>query len=122
MQVKPKKKTSDQKPSNFSEELARAVLNSLSAHIALLDEKGIILEVNKAWRDYAVKNGVSENFDFTGINYLDICDAARGEDAADARSVSEGIRSVIDGKVEEFLHDYPCHSESSRHWYYMRGP
>ena len=120
MQVKPKKKTPNYEALNFSEEMARTVLNSLSAHIAILDEKGIILEVNNAWRNYAVKNGVSEEFDFRGINYLDLCDGTKGDDADNARRVAEGIRSVIDGKVEEFLHDYPCHSENNRHWYYMR--
>jgi DNA-binding CsgD family transcriptional regulator len=120
MQTETQKSRPGYKPLNFSEELARTVLNSLSAHIALLNEAGVILEVNRAWRDYAAQNGVSEDFDFRGINYLDICDAAKGNDADSARKVSEGIRSVIHGKVDEFLHDYPCHSESSRHWYYMR--
>jgi len=120
MKEQPQNKAPDYEPLNFSKELAKTVLNSLSAHIALLDEKGVILEVNRAWRTYALKNGVSENFDFRGINYLDICDATKGGDADNARKVSEGIRSVIHGKVDEFLHDYPCHSENSRHWYYMR--
>jgi hypothetical protein len=31
----------------FADELARTVLNSLSAHIAILDENGIILETNE---------------------------------------------------------------------------
>jgi len=120
MQTKTQKSRPGHKSLNFSEQLARTVLNSLSAHIALLNEKGVILEVNRAWRTYALKNGVSENFDFRGVNYLDICDAAKGYDTDNARKVSEGIRSVIHGKVDEFLHDYPCHSENSRHWYYMR--
>ena len=37
---------------NFSEELARAMIDSLSAHIAILDENGIILENNRAWKAY----------------------------------------------------------------------
>ena len=35
----------------FADELARTVLNSLSAHIAILDENGVILETNTAWRN-----------------------------------------------------------------------
>ena len=120
MQTKTQKSRPGRKPLNFSEQLARTVLNSLSAHIALLNERGVILEVNRAWRVYAAENGVPENFDFRGVNYLDTCDAAKGNDADNARRVSKGIRSVIHGKVDEFLHDYPCHSESGRHWYYMR--
>jgi len=40
---------------NFSEELARAMIDSLSAHIAILDENVIILENNRAWKAYSVK-------------------------------------------------------------------
>ena len=57
-------------------ELARTVLNSLSAHIAILDENGVILETNKAWQTYAVQSGIPETSDHRGINYLEICEAA----------------------------------------------
>lgn len=40
---------------NFSQDLARAVINSLSAHIAILDKKGVILETNRAWNTYSLK-------------------------------------------------------------------
>ena len=105
---------------SFSDELARTVLNSLSAHIAILNENGIILETNKAWQTYAAKSGVPETFDHKGVNYLEICDATTGSEAEDAVKVAQGIRSVIKGELEEFLLDYPCHSEEGPHWYYMR--
>ena len=35
--------------------------------------------------------------------------------------MSAGIRQVIGGAVDEFLYDYPCHSPSGKHWYYMRA-
>jgi DNA-binding CsgD family transcriptional regulator len=105
----------------FADELARTVLDSLSAHIAILDENGVILETNKAWRDFAEKSGMPENHDDRGSNYLAICEATIGNDADDAGKVAEGIRTVIGDEVEEFLHDYPCHSEDGPHWYYMRA-
>jgi DNA-binding CsgD family transcriptional regulator/PAS domain-containing protein len=108
-------------PLSFSEELARAVINSLSAHIVILDKNGVILEYNHAWKAYSVKKGMPEDVDFKGMNYLGICDTAEGEDALDARNVSTGIRKVINGKITEFLFDYPCHTEDSKHWYYMRA-
>jgi len=104
----------------FTDELARTVLNSLSAHIAILDENGVILETNEAWRNYAVKNGMSDDYDHRGTNYLAICDATKGSESGDAGDVAEGIRAVIRGELEEFLYDYPCHSEDGPHWYYMR--
>ena len=120
MKYKNDAKTGSVEPLNFSDELARTVLNSLSAHIAILDENSVILETNKAWQTYALKSGMPETYDHTGVNYLEICDATTGSDAADAGKVAGGIRAVICGDLEEFLYDYPCHSEDGPHWYYMR--
>ncbi|MBW2491582.1 MAG: PAS domain-containing protein [Deltaproteobacteria bacterium] len=108
-------------PLYFSEELARAVIDSLSAHIAILDENGLILEYNRAWQAYSVKNGMPENVDFKGMNYLGVCDSVTGEDASDAHNIAKGIRQVINGEITEFLFDYPCHTPNSKHWYYMRA-
>jgi len=107
-------------PLSFSDELARTVLDSLSAHIAILDENGVILETNKAWRTYAVNSGMPETYAHRGVNYLEICEATTGSEAADARKVAAGIQAVIRGQQQEFLFDYPCHSEEGPHWYYMR--
>ena len=109
------------KPLSFSEELAKAVINSLSAHIAILDQNGVILETNRAWNDYSFKNGMPEDFDYRGINYLEVCDAATGADALDAHNIAKGIWEVIQGHTQEFLFDYPCNSQDSKHWYYMRA-
>ena len=108
-------------PLCYSSAEARTVLDSLSAHIAIVDESGVILDTNRAWREYAVRSGMPKDYDSIGDNYLTICNAAEGEDGADARTVAAGIREVIDGGVDEFVHDYPCHSADGPHWYYMRA-
>lgn len=105
----------------FQDELNRTVLNSLSAHIAILNQDGVILETNSAWREFAINNGMTEDYDDRGANYLEICDSSTGSDENDAHRVAEGIREVIDGSIAEFLYDYPCHSKNEQHWYYMRA-
>ncbi len=110
----------DNSPLCYSSEQARTVLDSLSAHIAIVDERGVILDTNRAWREYAVANGMPDGYDSIGDNYLEICDAADGPDDADARAVAGGVREVIAGRVDEFLFDYPCHSADGPHWYYLR--
>jgi DNA-binding CsgD family transcriptional regulator len=107
-------------PLSFSDELARTVLDSLSAHIAILDENGVILETNKAWQTYATESGMPETYDHKGANYIEICETCTGNATDDAGKVAEGIRAVIRGDLEEFLYDYPCHSADGPHWYYMR--
>ena len=112
---------SDQPPLCYSSEEARTVLDSLSAHIAIVDHNGVILDTNRAWRKYAIKNGMPENYDSVGENYLHICDAAHGEESKHAETVAAGIRDVIDSRVDEFLYDYPCHSPEGPRWYYLRA-
>ncbi|MBI9083525.1 MAG: helix-turn-helix transcriptional regulator [Desulfobacterales bacterium] len=111
----------EHRPLCYSSEEARTVLDSLSAHIAIVDETGVILDTNRAWRDFAVKSGMPEGHDSIGDNYLEICNAAKGEDGDNARAVADGIRNVIDGRAETFLLDYPCPDQDSPHWYYVRA-
>ncbi|MBW2410281.1 MAG: SpoIIE family protein phosphatase [Deltaproteobacteria bacterium] len=118
-----KAKSQNQHPDAYciSDPLAKTVLDSISAHIAILDQDGVILETNKAWQSFAKTGKAREEVDFIGINYLTVCDGSTGEDAEDARAVASGIRSVISGEIKEFAYDYPCHSPTGRHWYYMRA-
>jgi len=106
---------------SFMDTLATTVLNSLSAHIAILDEDGVILETNKAWQRFAAENDAGEDDHSVGVNYVALCEAASGPGARDAHNVAKGIRQVIEGNLDEFLYDYPCHSASGKHWYYMRA-
>ena len=115
------KRNADRDAVALSDPMARTVLNSLSAHIAILDQDGVILETNQAWQNYAANNGMQENSDAKGINYLTLCDTTTGAESGDAKKVAAGIRLVIDGEIKEFLHDYPCHSPEGKHWYYMRA-
>jgi DNA-binding CsgD family transcriptional regulator len=101
--------------------LATTVLNSLSAHIAILDEDGVILETNQAWQRFATENDAGEDDHSIGVNYVALCEAASGPGARDAHNVARGIRQVIEGHLDEFIYDYPCHSPSGKHWYYMRA-
>ena len=105
----------------FSDPIAQTVLNSMSAHIAILDENGVIIETNRAWRAFAAASGMTSHHDGIGTNYLDICDRSAGDEAADAQAVSRGIRDLISGRKDAFLYDYPCHSLTQKHWYYLRA-
>ncbi len=100
--------------------LARTILNSLTAHVAILDEEGYILETNRAWKRFAEENSFQMRPGALRINYLKICDAADGYSADQSQSVAQGIRDVIDGTIEEYVQDYPCHSPTEKRWFYMR--
>jgi PAS domain S-box-containing protein len=95
-------------------------LDSLSAHIAIIDETGTIVAVNEAWRDFARANGAAAQDYAEGANYLRACDSAVGAHSDEAAPFAEGIRSVLNGERAKFELEYPCHSPSERRWYIGR--
>ena len=121
MNNKNKDNRSDVAMLKYSGSLAKTVLNSLSANIAILDENGVILETNEAWKNFAMENKMRGRNDSIGVNYLELCDATIGKEAKDAHKVAAGIRSVIAGEIKEFLYDYPCHGPDGRHFFYLRS-
>ena len=106
---------------DYTDQLIRTIFDSLTAHIAIIDERGMILETNRAWRNFSSDNSGSVLVEPVGLNYLQVCDAAALEGDEDARHVADGIRQVIGGQTSEFLHDYPCHSPEGPRWFYMRA-
>ena len=106
--------------SGLNDPFAKTLFDSLSANIAILDHKGVILATNRAWKLFAGNNNMEKDLDSVGYNYLEICDTSTGEDADISRKAAEGIRRVINGDEKEFLLDYPCHSPTQKHWFYMR--
>lgn len=98
----------------------QVVMDSLAAHVAILDHEGHIVETNRAWQHYGKANGLEEPFDCIGSNYLTICDASSKSPEDDAGRIAQGIRDVIQGNVEEFFTQYPCHSPEERRWYAIR--
>jgi len=96
----------------------RNILDSLSAHIAILDEYGVIVETNRAWKEFAAANGLEGAGDSVGQNYLDICDSS---DTETGKLAAIGIRKVLAGEVQEFNMQYPCHSPTEERWFIMRS-
>lgn len=101
-------------------DLYKVVIDSISAHVAILNENGEIVETNRAWQDYGQENGLFEPLDCIGTNYLEICDLASESPSDDPGKVAEGIRQVVTGEIDEFLSQYPCHSPDQKRWYAVR--
>ncbi|MDP1757674.1 MAG: PAS domain-containing protein, partial [Pseudohongiella sp.] len=96
-----------------------AILNALPANIALLDAQGLIISVNEAWLRFASVNAILGQGHGIGVNYLEICDSARGEGASEAHQAAAGIRSVLGGGVKSFSLEYPCHSPTEQRWFLL---
>ena len=96
-----------------------AILNALPACIALIDAQGLIISVNKGWRQFANTNMYIDQKNGIGTNYLEICDRAMGNNASEAPEAAEGIRSVLEGSKQSFMMEYVCHSPTEQHWFLM---
>jgi PAS domain S-box-containing protein len=104
---------------NELKQLMTDVFDSLPQHIAILDDRGIIIFVNKAWRVFSKKNGADDN-NSIGINYFEICENAYGEYSEEGKSIGKGIRDVLEGNKTEVRIEYPCHSPDEKRWFQCR--
>ncbi|MBL8162861.1 MAG: PAS domain S-box protein [Anaerolineae bacterium] len=102
-----------------AEGFVKGALDALGAHVAILDETGVIIHVNKAWRTFAEENSYAGKDYGIGSNYLKVCEAA-ARSSEEARAVAKGIRSVRQRETEEFHTEYPCHSPTERRWFVVR--
>lgn len=107
-----------------SELFKQAVLNSVAAKIAVLDQDGVILEVNEAWRRDASDGLRSPGQHSTamkeGSNFLVACEGLESEAAQDnAMSAQLGIRAVLAGRIPRFYLEYPSHVPLRQRWFSM---
>ncbi len=103
-----------------SSQFLQNTLDALTAHIAILDESGGIVEVNDAWRRFAHCNAQSTAGLDVGANYLTVCERSRGRNSEEAVAVAGGIRAVMAGETNEFHLEYPCHSPKEQRWFIVR--
>jgi len=103
-----------------SKDFLQLTLDGLAANIALIDEDGTILLVNKSWKTFAESNGLPTNVVSEGLNYLYICDSANGDNSKEASIFADGIRSVLSGNIDSYQLEYPCHSPTEERWFLGR--
>ncbi|EGV19213.1 chemotaxis protein CheB [Thiocapsa marina] len=104
----------------YDSERMQAVLDSLPEHVAVLDPKGVITLVNRAWCEFAAANGDPDlKVSGVGSNYLSACDGGLGEDSPGGRAALEGICAVLEGRRDGFSMEYPCHSPLEKRWFSM---
>ena len=106
-----------------SEEFSLAILNSVTSEIAVLDRTGVIVSVNEPWRRFAQENapvaGTQAPHTGVGANYFSACQPRSGDDSGEAMHARDGIQAVLDGRLDLFKLEYPCHSPTEQRWFVM---
>jgi PAS domain S-box-containing protein len=103
-----------------SEGLTRSVLNSLHAHVAVLDSTGMIISVNEPWRKFGIENGLSSlHGTIENVNYLEVLEKAVSSGDKSLKVVLRGIKDVISGKRDKYETEYQCNTNSDNFWFSM---
>lgn len=99
-------------------EFLQKVLDSVSEHIVVIDEDGVILFTNRAWDAFGQANLAANSRDWRGVNYLEVCEQAADTGDDFGRKAVDGIRGVMLGS-EAFHLEYPCHDPEAMRWFMM---
>ncbi|MBA4192498.1 MAG: hypothetical protein C0467_31400 [Planctomycetaceae bacterium] len=105
-----------------SEEFVRGALDSMPAHVAVIDTTGMILMVNRLWVSFSVENASTISPSpktGPGSNYLAICDESAAAGCDDARATASGIRHILSGESDSFQYEYPCPSPTQQRWFLL---
>lgn len=106
--------------SRRSEQFVRSVLDSLPQEIAVLDERGVILAVNRAWRAFASRNATAPESVGPGIDYIEVMrTAARGDPCA--HEALQGLEALRAGTSDVFELEYPCDGPEGPQWFVLHA-
>ena len=101
-------------------DIAVDIIDALTSHICVVDTKGVIFAVNRAWKQFTADNFPGRFFDHIGTSYLNVCRTSVGPASEEAREFANGMRAVLRGEREFFQMEYPCHSPKEMRWFLAR--
>ena len=94
-----------------------ALIDSLPAHIAVMDNEGNIFDTNDQWRHFGIENDMRDEHLGLGSNYLVVCRNASGKDTEGAEASERGLKELLRGERDTFSLEYPCHSPTQKRWF-----
>ncbi len=101
-----------------AQEFAQNTVNSLSAHLAIVDESGDIVATNTAWNAYALANGGTLEAVGAGINYFRTCEiTGEPEEVETAAAFADGLRSILNGTSDFFSLEYRLGTTKDAPWF-----
>lgn len=105
------------KDSSFSDTgLHTDILNSLLAHVAIIDESGTIVDTNKAWKSFNETSNQIARAEI-GTNYFSVLQQAIeiGDDYA--LKILLGLKKVLNQNKNTFSITYPIKTETNSFWF-----
>ena len=84
----------------------------LPTQIAVLGPRGDILFTNQAWEETAERRLAKRRW-----NYLEECRAAADRGCPDGGTVGDGIASILNRELRQFVATYSCPFDRRHHWF-----
>jgi PAS domain S-box-containing protein len=104
-----------------SKQFTEGILASLTSHIAVIDQSGVIITVNKAWQDFAKEsNQITMPRSAEGANYFELLKIAATEGNTTAEQSLNGMFSVLKKEKELFELRYFCQAPAVKKWFMLR--
>jgi two-component system sensor histidine kinase/response regulator len=100
------------------EALAKSTLDALPAQIVVIDENGLIVAANLAWRAFPRANPAQSEIGI-GADYLAVWARAFSKDSEEAAAA--GIRTVLRGDRPDFSLEFRCPSADGQRWFSLRA-
>ena len=103
-------------PAMSTEASVLAAFYALPHSAAVLDQRGVIVAVSRAWERLGQEGGGRSCI---GVGYLAVCAATTGADVTCAAHAAAGIRGLLAGEQVSLELEYPCHSPQAQRWFLM---
>lgn len=91
--------------------LLQATLDGLAAHVAVVDAEGTIVQVNRAWTEFALRAGEPWASAGVGGSYLALCD----------ERVRDLLLEVLSGARADLRAEVPIQTVEGQRWFVMNA-
>ncbi|WP_309572566.1 ATP-binding protein [Deinococcus sp.] len=98
----------------------QSALDMVQGILAIVNERGVVVMVNRAWLGFMTENGGTAEGCGVGSDYLAVCENAQGPCSEEGMVVAASLRDVLTGKLDSYEVEYPCHSPERERWFSLR--
>ncbi len=92
------------------------LLDDLPDQAAVVDDRGVVVSVNRRWRHFAQNRCGDCVLAEPGADYLSVLRSTEG-----ARSEARAFEALLRGQRQHLEWEYPCHGSRARCWFLTRA-
>lgn len=98
-------------------DIRSALINSLPAQIAILDQHGYITAVNQRWQDFTQQFEPADEQTLPGVSYVETCQNRDSQSPLVQTGLTHSLTDILAGRRNHYEADYPWHSDKGECWY-----